>query len=417
MERRVIPGYEVGSPIGFGAGGTALAVRDAEGTSFAAVVVPKAGHRERFEELRALRHPHLPPIRALVEMNEHDVAVIMDLVVGPSLATLVNARTWLEPAEIATVWHGIADALAAMHHRGLVHGDVSPANVVIGPGGRPVLIDIVGHGGAERGHTGYIPPELDHGPATAASDVWSLARTLAWASGENAEVTDHLRGALAEDPTERPTAREFATWAHLLGEALPLEVPDAAALAGAQIRSAAAPTVLTPRPPERWPWQVLAAAVAGGLSLLMFAGHALGSAAEPPRAVAPRDVPDPGTVHDVVVDLLGERDSALAAGDAVALAAVYQPGSRIAEVDQALADEIARDGIQLLEYGTDVLSVETVSTGRRSFVARVEARQRAHERLDPDGSREVVGRQEPHCVQVTAVERASWLIADLEVCE
>ena len=35
MERRVIPGYEVGSPIGFGAGGTALAVRDAEGTSFA----------------------------------------------------------------------------------------------------------------------------------------------------------------------------------------------------------------------------------------------------------------------------------------------------------------------------------------------------------------------------------------------
>ena len=65
-----------------------------------------------------------PPIRALVEMNEHDVAVIMDLVVGPSLATLVNARTWLEPAEIATVWHGIADALAAMHHRGLVHGDV-----------------------------------------------------------------------------------------------------------------------------------------------------------------------------------------------------------------------------------------------------------------------------------------------------
>lgn len=283
MERRVIPGYEVGSPIGFGAGGTALAVRDAEGTSFAAVVVPKAGHRERFEELRALRHPHLPPIRALVEMNEHDVAVIMDLVVGPSLATLVNARTWLEPAEIATVWHGIADALAAMHHRGLVHGDVSPANVVIGPGGRPVLIDIVGHGGAERGHTGYIPPELDHGPATAASDVWSLARTLAWASGENAGVTDHLRGALAEDPTERPTAREFATWAHLLGEALPLEVPDAAALAGAQIRSAAAPTVLTPRPPERWPWQVLAAAVAGGLSLLMFAGHALGSAAEPPE--------------------------------------------------------------------------------------------------------------------------------------
>ncbi|MDX5400562.1 MAG: protein kinase, partial [Actinomycetes bacterium] len=239
----MIKGYEVGGPIGFGAGGAAVAVRDRDGRSLAAVMAPRDARLERLEGLATLRHPNLPRIRDVVAAGDQ-AAVVMDLVVGPSLATLVNARSWLSRGEVATLWRTIGDALAALHHRGLVHGDVSPANIVVGPDGTPVLVDIVGHGGTERGHTGYIPPELDDGPATEASDIWSLARTLTWASGEDADVVRHVGRALAEDPVQRPTARDFATWSHLLGEGAELVVPTAADLAGAQLRSAAAPTVL-----------------------------------------------------------------------------------------------------------------------------------------------------------------------------
>lgn len=423
MEGLRIPGYEVGGPIGFGAGGAAHAVRDREGASRAAVVAPTGERAARLGELRNLHHPHLPQIHDLVAVEDR-VVVVMDLVVGPSLATLVNARSWLTHGEVATVWHGVADALAALHHRDLVHGDVSPANVIIGPGGVPVLVDVVGHGGAERGHTGYVPPELDEGPATTASDVWSLARTLAWASGDDPAVVRHVGPALASDPRERPGARDFATWSFLLGPGDPVDVPPAADLAGAQLRSAAAPTIITAERRGvrggRMRVPAIAVAVVAGFALLLGAGRALGSAmpaGEPARAVAIPAAPSPEEVHAAVGALLDERDAALATGDAAALAAVHTPGSPAAASDAALLAAVTAEGLRLEGYGTDVLAVELVAGSSRAFTARVEVRQRAHTRVGPDGTVRPVGPQDPHCVLVSAEGRGDWRIVDVTGCQ
>lgn len=413
MERPAIPGYQVGGPIGFGAGGAALAVRDRAGNAFAAVVIPRNERLERLVQLRHVRHPHLPVIHDLVAVDD-SVAVIMGLVIGPSLATLVNAREWLSPAEVATVWRGTADALAAMHRRGLVHGDVSPANILIGSGGDPVLVDIVGHGGAERGHRGYIPPELDDGPATTASDVWSLARTLTWASGEDHQVMRHVGAALATDPAARPSAQDFATWAFLLGTGVSVTVPAAANLAGAQLRSAVAPTVVAGSPPRAHrPWSFLLAVVVAAvlLSARMLAADAVAA-----RAVGMPEPPPEQEVGAVVESLLIKRDTALVAGDREALAEVYLPDSRVAEVDHALAEGLADSGVRLEGYGTDLIAVEAMTIRSRSFVARVELAQRSHSRVDADGVRRAVERQGPHCREVTAVKRGEWRIADVEVC-
>ncbi|NCD18485.1 MAG: hypothetical protein EOL89_00635 [Actinobacteria bacterium] len=418
MERCVIKGYEVGGPIGFGAGGAAVAVRDRDGRSLAAVIAPRDARLERLEGLANLRHPNLPRIRDVVAAGDQ-AAVVMDLVVGPSLATLVNARSWLSRGEVATLWRTIGDALAALHHRGLVHGDVSPANVVVGPDGTPVLVDIVGHGGAERGHTGYIPPELDDGPATEASDIWSLARTLTWASGEDADVVRHVGRALAEDPVQRPTARDFATWSHLLGEGAELVVPAAANLAGAQLRSAAAPTVLKEErvSPGR-SWAVLVVVVLGALAALLVAGRALGLAsrtidsADPARAVAP-SVVDP---RAVVSGLLSDRDAALAAGDEKAIRALYLPDAAVADVEAGLAAKLAEEGTFLEGFGTDLLAFETADERRGAFTARMEVQQRAHRRTGPEGTEEFVERQVSHCVLVEVVRQGEWLIGEVTSC-
>jgi tRNA A-37 threonylcarbamoyl transferase component Bud32 len=418
MERCVIKGYEVGGPIGFGAGGAAVAVRDRDGRSLAAVMTPRDARLERLEGLQNLRHPNLPRIRDVVAVDDQ-AAVVMDLVVGPSLATLVNARSWLSRGEVATLWRNIGDALAALHHRGLVHGDVSPANVVIGTDGTPVLVDIVGHGGAERGHTGYIPPEMDDGPATEASDIWSLARTLTWASGEDADVVRHVGKALAEDPVQRPTARDFAMWSYLLGEGVDLVVPAAADLAGAQLRSAAAPTVLKEeRPSPGRPWTVFAMVVLVAVAGLLVAGRALGLASrtvdspDPARAVA-HSVVD---ARAVVSGLLADRDAALAAGDEVALRALYLPGSDVADVEAGLAATLVAEGTLLEGFGTDLLAFETTDERRGAFTARMEVQQRAHRRTGPDGEEEFVERQVTHCVLVEVAQRRGWLIGEVTSC-
>lgn len=416
-EQIAIKGYEITGVAGFGAGGTAVAVRGRDGRAGVACIVPRDDRVDRVRELGHLRHPHLPRVRDVVDVAGNRAAVIMDLVVGPSLAALVAARSWLPPAEVVTLWRAIADALAAMHTRGLVHGDVSPANILLGPGGTPVLVDVVGHGGAERGHTGYIPPELDDGPATAASDVWSLARTLAWASGDDERVLRAVGSALADEPARRPAARDFSTWAFLLGPAESVTVPGAAALAGAQLRAAAAPTVLVaPKRSRGWP------RIAAVLTLLTVAGMLLAGAAGPaPRAVHGWSaVLDATEAESVARGLMARRDAALEARDRGALQDVYQPGAAAAARDEALITSMEAEGTVFRGYRTEARWLGAVSRTPGAFTVQLEVRQLAHER-ETGGEAIAVPEQPAHCVAVDLVGEDAgrldeWRIAAVRPC-
>ncbi|HEV3031198.1 MAG TPA: sigma 54-interacting transcriptional regulator, partial [Polyangia bacterium] len=82
----------------------------------------------------------------------------------------------------------LADALAHLHSRGVVHGDVCPANVRLEAKGRAVLLDFglagppTSGSGAARGTLGYAAPEALTGARTTAGDLFGLGATLfaAW---------------------------------------------------------------------------------------------------------------------------------------------------------------------------------------------------------------------------------------------
>lgn len=82
-----------------------------------------------------------------------------------------QARRWVREA---------ARGLAALHEQGLVHGDISPRNLLVGADGRARLIDFGScrTDGPARGVTeGFVPPEGAAAPSIS-GDVFALGRTL-----------------------------------------------------------------------------------------------------------------------------------------------------------------------------------------------------------------------------------------------
>src|SRR5438309_584724 len=68
--------------------------------------------------------------------------LVLDLADGGSLAELLAVRGRLTPGEVITAVSPVAAAVAYLHAAEIVHGDVSPANILFTPGGVPLLADL-----------------------------------------------------------------------------------------------------------------------------------------------------------------------------------------------------------------------------------------------------------------------------------
>ena len=136
----------------------------------------------------SLHHPGIAQVHDYDEdhASEHqDPFIVMQHVAGTSLAALLRERGTLEPAEVADLVAGVAEALDVAHRHGVVHRDLKPANIIVTPEGRPVVVDFgiasspsrepLTATGAILGTAEYLSPEQARGrPALPASDVYAL---------------------------------------------------------------------------------------------------------------------------------------------------------------------------------------------------------------------------------------------------
>jgi eukaryotic-like serine/threonine-protein kinase len=182
--------------------------------------------------------------------------LVRDLVPGPTLEERLAGGS-VPAAEALRFVASVADALATAHGAGVVHGNLVPANVIDGPAGVKVtdfgLAALRDRPPDERFQSvlSYAAPErLSGGPATTASDMYSLGVLfVACLSGIAAAGTS---GAPPDaDPAADPVTPDLAAlWAACLG-ASPRERPSAAHVAFMSRQALAA------RPAASWseaPW-------------------------------------------------------------------------------------------------------------------------------------------------------------------
>ncbi|HET7244163.1 MAG TPA: serine/threonine-protein kinase [Streptosporangiaceae bacterium] len=162
--------------------------------------------------------------------------LVRDLVPGPTLEERLAGGS-LPAAEALRFVAAAADALAAAHRSGVVHGNLVPANVIDGPAGVKVtdfgLSALRERPPGERLQSvlSYAAPErLSGGPATMASDMYSLGVLfVACLSGIAAAGTSGSPP--VTDPAADPVTPGLAAlWAACLG-ASPRERPSAAHVA------------------------------------------------------------------------------------------------------------------------------------------------------------------------------------------
>ena len=245
--------YEILREIGRGATSTVYLARDRIlGIELALKVfhpparVGEAGERF-FAEARLVANLRHPGVVAIYDLDEAAHTLVMEHLPGGTLRDrLARARPAALPRDEATaLTRSLLSTLVYVHAAGLVHGDITPRNILYRRPGEPVLADfgsarrLGADGGSEwaAGTPIYLSPEQLRGAESSPlTDLFAVGAIL-WEALAGRPMRQHAdllagrfeRRPLPDQPSLPPTGlTELVAW---LTESEPSERPGSAAQA------------------------------------------------------------------------------------------------------------------------------------------------------------------------------------------
>lgn len=241
--------WQVIRHLGSGSSGHVWLLRHESGTKYAACKAPHSKENasmlsQEAELAASLSHENLvayiePAANELPEFGQAGGVSFWEYLPAGSLAHLVATGGKLSIAQTVTILLPMVQVMEYLTSRQVVHGDISPHNILFDLTGRPVLIDLgaaraTAHSYTLTGTPGFVAPELastthDVAGLHEAADVFSLA-AVGWfcltgmAPGPphrrvplitlndelDPDIIQFLESALSEEPTLRPSLEQFA---------------------------------------------------------------------------------------------------------------------------------------------------------------------------------------------------------------
>lgn len=172
-----------------------------------------------------IHHHSLPVMRDFFRDTDNNCVLVMQFIDGKELQKTMTAHGALNPETVCWIAQRLLNALHYLHYKGVIHGDVKPANIIVQPDEHnAVLVDYglaVVKPKSSTKAAGFTPvfaaPEVVNGmPPLPESDLFSLGLTLLYALGGDPrtksipdtvppEITDYINKLMRHNPLDRPT--------------------------------------------------------------------------------------------------------------------------------------------------------------------------------------------------------------------
>lgn len=361
LTRMEIDGYTRIRPLGCGARGTVWRVRDGSGRQWAAKVLPDSAA----ETAQAFADARVCAIHELAACDLGRIALIQHIADGEDVETLATDPAWTREHRLA-VLASVAQEVVAIHAAGLVHGDISAANIVSTRSGFR-LIDPLLDQGNPTAH--YRPPEWHESGCTRAGDIYALGILAADLGLEH----PLWRRACSRRPEERPRAAQLAgsirRGARRRRDAAPpprrLESKNVSFRrrpvdpVRAELTRPASHRTETAPPPGRALRPIVTAllalaALVGGTYLLLDAER---EGETSTTGITVREQDSQRSLSQHVSDLQRRRDAAIADRDRERLNELTAPGSPARHQDEKLMEALAEADARIEGLTTSVSDV------------------------------------------------------------
>ena len=281
--------------------------------------VTNQGQLSHWKIATALSHPHLIRLldSGICQLGVRQYLFVVMEYADQTLSQILLHRP-LTPDEVRAMLLPTLDALAFLHGKKLVQGQLKPSNVLAIDDQLKLASDTVCLAAAtvakNTRRSVYDAPETQHGTISAAGDIWSLGVTLfealtqsapAWTDERRATPSlpeslpapfaDIIRRCLKHHPVDRPTAKDLEAELRgmppdarvIVSQPLAREVPaPAPAPAPAATPAAPAQKLAAPRRLVLAAAAVLVAVLALWIGLHRSAGPVASGHADAPTALA-----------------------------------------------------------------------------------------------------------------------------------
>ena len=380
-----IGGYDVGQVFHIGATGPVWRTRTDAGDALLSLRAAGDGERclERWKTWASVTSRHVVALRDVARSDDGRWAIVYDYVAGRPLGVEIDSPDLRPIATRRQIIEGIAAGVSALHSAGIVHGDLTPSNIIVTPSGRAVIIDLIdeleerdGTPGWSQGLTGE---QADRACLRQLAHILHMDEVLADLGFADRDDCLGEATPVLDDPIEHPISREPVDPERVIADLRAAALREDTRRDG---RSERTTVSASPKKHGRTRSQqhgrrralgVLAvglAAIVAGVSIMAYGLLRVGSSDRQGEAPVHSDPSqsheqtvgsacDVSALSETINRAIRTRDEAVVAGDPASLESVL--GGELLEQDKERIASMRSDGVRVAQLSSQIDNVSVLA--------------------------------------------------------